>query len=128
VAEVDPNSFDERAKDARNWEYHWEASAAKEDPWNPRSSMGKRSLALADERQRAEAERRARETGETQYQTDKIIANTDRFKKAATQGKKQRSSRAARGVAAQRQMATRRSGKGSGQATKLFDAPLRMRK
>ena len=60
---IDPSTFGDRAKDPNNWEYHWEASAAKEDPWSPRSSMGSRALKEMDKRQLKEAERRAREGG-----------------------------------------------------------------
>ena len=134
MAKPDPNSFEERAKDATNWEYHYEAAAAPDDPWSPRKNMGPRALAEMEKRQRAKAEQMAREGGVSINETNKIKKetaniqkNVDRFKKASIGGKRQRSSRAAKGIAAQRQMATRRAGKGSGQATQLFDAPLRMR-
>ena len=134
MAKPDPNSFEERAKDATNWEYHYEAAAEPDDPWSPRKNMGPRALAEMEKRQRAKAERMAREGGSDINETNRlkketanINKNIDRFKKAKVGGKRQRSSRASQAIGAQKQMASRRAGKGTGQATQLFDAPLRLR-
>lgn len=125
---VDP----ERAKDPRNWEFHYKA------PGN--RMVGATKGMSAEERQvqafqnaRRSAESTAKTSGQDIYEiqqiqaeTKKIEERTSRYKRASIQGKRQRSSRAAQGVAAQRQLANRRAGQSSGQATKLFDQPLKM--
>lgn len=131
------DDFKAKASDKRNWQAYY-------DPKSHVSRIGGRQD--DDNRSRYEKDQRnervriqnakdqAANEGQSNYEMDqanaetkKIKASTARFKKASIGGKQQRSSAAARGVAAQRQMASRRSGRGSGQATQLFDAPLRMR-
>ena len=76
---IDPSTFGDRAKDPNHWEYHWEASAAKEDPWSPRSSMGSRALKEMDKRQLKEAERRAREGGSDIAEQLKLDKETEKI-------------------------------------------------
>lgn len=122
-------SFEEslktRADDPRNWEFYFADSAAPDDPWNPRSSMGKRSLEAADRRQLALAKKKAKEGGQSLYdvkkmefETKNIIADTE---KATAVHKASRpgpgafgSSAVARNVAAQKAKGRRRSGAQSG--------------
>lgn len=118
-------SLKTRADDPRNWEFYYEDSAAKEDPWNPRSSMGKRSLEAADRRQLALAKKKAKEGGQSLYEVKKlefetknIIASTEKataVHKASRPGPGTFGSTAtARNLAAQKAKGRRRSGATSG--------------
>lgn len=121
----------ERAKDPRNWEYHYKAPGRQQA--NERKTAAQRNDD-ARKTARRRAERTAANEGQQIYEiqqiqaeTDRVEASTARFKKAQIEGKKQRSSRAATAVGQQRMLATRKAGRSSGQSTVLFDAPLRMR-
>lgn len=131
-----------RADDPRNWEFYYADSAAPEDPWSPRRTMGPRALAAADRKQLALAKSKAAEGGqdlyrtmeiefettniksETKEQKAKFLASTPGAGGAAAGGGAFRSSRVATNLAAQKQQATRRtSGRARGGSARRVVTP-----
>jgi len=118
-------SLKTRADDPRNWEFYFADSAAPDDPWSPKSSMGPKARAAADRKQLALAKSKAKEGGQSLYEVKKlefetknIIASTEKataVHKASRPGPGTFGSTAtARNLAAQKAKGRRRSGATSG--------------
>ena len=119
------DSLKTRADDPRNWEFYFADSAAPDDPWSPKSSMGPKARAAADRKQLALAKSKAKAGGaqlyktlQIEFETKNIVAGTEKLKAHAAASRPSSgtfgSTAVARNLAAQRSKAKR--GGGSGQS------------
>ena len=120
-----------RADDPRNWEHYYKGSKMVQQRV-PGSGKGGDSRIVNEGRLRAESE--ARRTGQDVYQVKKLQWETEQLKgqtkqatanRKATSGGGFGSSRVAQNVAAQKQMATRKTGRA--QSTSPFSAQPKSR-
>lgn len=116
-----------RADDPRNWEFHYKA------PKSAYSTRGKDDHRVDNRASaRRAAESKARKTGKDVYAVQKIEYETQGIKRSTEESSAKRkaisggragTTRAGRGVAAQQQLAARRSGRASARGGSPFEAP-----
>lgn len=120
-----------RANDPRNWEFHYKSTAGKHYS-NSKGATADEKRRQGKDRALSQAKKQARTIGKDLYGTMKIEYETKNIKAGTAQmtanskamGGRFGSTRAAKGVAAAKQLATRRTGsKQDIRGTEAFSAP-----
>lgn len=127
-----------RADDPRNWEFHYNRSAGQGRYSDTKGMTGAERKTQAIRSARGQANKAAKLSGQSLYDIRKLEYKTqgikDESKQATSDAKAGRrfgSTKAAKGVQAQRQLASRKSGRVGRQragSVGVFDAPSRSRR
>jgi len=123
-----------RADDPRNWEFHYKKGG---HVWGGKDMTASEKRSMGRSQRRSTAERKAKTEGAAVYDIQKMEYETQGIKQGTEESSAKRkairagragTTRVGRGVAAQRQAASRRSGRASARSSSPFDAPSSKRR